>query len=168
MLSSFLFVLLLLSAQSGHSVVLDRDQLAAWYPDYLTDTLFYLAGRQITSISTGTFTGLTQLQRLNLFNNLLTSLDASIFNGLSQLRVLELTANQLTSLDAFIFNGLTQLQQLWLQNNNIISLDRNIFVGLLNLEEVYLGSNPISQLQPSYVKQLCSTNPWCTIYIYSI
>ena len=164
-LSSFLFVLLLLSAQSGHGVVLDRDQLAAWYPNYLTDTLFYLAGRQITSISTGTFTGLTQLQRLNLFNNLLTSLDASIFNGLSQLRVLELTGNQLTSLDASIFAGLTQLQQLWLQNNNLISLDRNIFIGLLNLETVYLFSNPISSLQPSLVKQLCSTNPFCTVYI---
>jgi len=60
---------------------------------------------------------------------------------------------------------LSQLQYLWLNSNNLISLDRNIFLGLLNLEEVYLESNPISIMQPSYVKQLCLTNPRCTIYI---
>jgi len=53
---------------------------------------------------------------------------------------------------------------LWLDNNNLISLDRNIFIGLLNLVYVSLKSNPISLLQPSLVKQLCSTNPRCTIY----
>jgi Leucine-rich repeat (LRR) protein len=76
-----------------------------------------------------------------------------------------LGGNRLTSLDASIFNGLSQLQYLELSYNNLISLDRNIFLGLLNLVEVYLESNPISLLQPSYVKQLCSTNPRCTIYI---
>jgi Leucine-rich repeat (LRR) protein len=141
---SFLFVPLLLSAQSGRAVVLDRNQLASWIPNYLTDYQFYLIYLQIESISAGTFTGLSQLKQLSLQSNQLNSIEASILNGLSQLQYLELSYN------------------------NLISLDRNIFVGLLNLEEVYLGSNPISQLQPSYVKQLCSTNPWCTIYIYSI
>ena len=138
---SFLFVLLLLSAHNGNAVVLNRNQLASWYPNYLTSTSFDFYNRQITSISTGTFTGLSQLQELNL------------------------QSNQLTSLDASIFNGLSQLQRLYLHYNNLISLDRNIFIGLLNLETVYLGSNPISLLQPSYVKQLCSTNPRCTIYV---
>ena len=112
---SFIFVLLILDTQSGHAVVLNRNQLASWYPNYLTDYQFNLNSRQITSISTGTFT------------------------------------------------GLSQLQVLWLNNNNLISLDRNIFIGLLNLEIVNLRSNPISILQLSYVKQLCSTNPRCTI-----
>ena len=88
---SFLFVLLVLSAPFGDAVVLDRNQLASWYPNYLTDTLFYLAGGQITSISTGTFTGLSELQELDLYYNQLTSLDASIFNGLSQLQYLYLS-----------------------------------------------------------------------------
>jgi Leucine-rich repeat (LRR) protein len=82
--SFFIFVLLLLSAHSGHGVVLDKNQLAVWYPNYLTAFEFNLNYRQITSISSGTFTGLSQLQRLYLYNNQLTSLDASIFNGLSQ------------------------------------------------------------------------------------
>jgi len=60
---------------------------------------------------------------------------------------------------------LGQLLELGLSDNNLISLDRNIFTGLLELEKVRLKSNPISIMQPSYVKQLCLTNPWCTIYI---
>ena len=73
--------------------------------------------------------------------------------------------NQLRSLGASSFNGLSQLQFLFLHNNNLISIDRNIFTGLLNLLLIYIGSNPISILQSFYVEQLCSTNPWCTIYI---
>ena len=75
---SLLFVLLLLNAQSGHAVVLDRNQLAAWYPNYLTSTSFALHSRQITSISIGTFTGLNKLKKLDLPYNHLKSLDASI------------------------------------------------------------------------------------------
>jgi len=60
---------------------------------------------------------------------------------------------------------LSQLQFLYLESNRLATLDRNIFTGLLNLLVVYLNSNPISILQPSYVKQLCSTNPRCTIYV---
>jgi Leucine-rich repeat (LRR) protein len=86
MWKSFLSVLLLLSAQSGNAVVLDRNKLAAWYPKYLNDTYLYLGNRQITSISTGTFTSLSQLQGLYLASNQLSSLDPSIFNGLSQLK----------------------------------------------------------------------------------
>ena len=37
--------------------------------------------------------------------------------------------------------------------------------GLTNLEYVNLANNPISSIQPSYVKQLCSTNPKCKIFL---
>ena len=52
---------LLVCAQSGHAIVLDRNQLAAWIPNYLTDYQFYLIYLQIESISAGTFNGLSQL-----------------------------------------------------------------------------------------------------------
>ena len=84
---------------------------------------FDLYSRQITSISTGTFTGLTQLTTLLLYSNQLTSLDPSIFNGLTKLRRLDLDQNQLTSLDASIFKGLSQLESLSLNNNNFTSLE---------------------------------------------
>ncbi len=70
---SILLVLLLVAAQSGHAVVLDRNQLAPWIPNYLTANEFNLDSRQITSISNGTFAGLSQIQRLNLSKNQLTS-----------------------------------------------------------------------------------------------
>ncbi len=70
---SFLFVLLLVYVPSDHAIVLDRNQLATWYPNYLTNTEFNLYSRQIASISTGTFTGLSQLQLLYLNYNQLKS-----------------------------------------------------------------------------------------------
>jgi Leucine-rich repeat (LRR) protein len=118
------FIVVSVCAQSGRdAVVLDRNQLAAWIPKYLTATRFDLAFRQITSISPGTFTGLSQLQELDLTFNQLTSLDASIFEGLSQLRILWLYQNQLTSLDPYIFNGLSQLEELRLNNNQLTSTE---------------------------------------------
>jgi len=84
---------------------------------------------------------------------------------LYQLQFLSLFSNHLTSLEAPIFNELSQLKYLDLSYNNLILIDRNIFTGLLYLEYVNLESNPISILRPSFVKQLCSTNPRCTIYV---
>ncbi len=85
----FLFVLLLVCTQSGgHAIVLDRNQLATWYPNYLTSPSLYLNSQQITSISSDTFTELSQFQGLYLDSNQFTSLDASIFNGLNQLEAL--------------------------------------------------------------------------------
>ena len=96
---------ILICTQSGHAVILDRDQLKTWIPTYLTTTQFDLDSRQITYISNGTFTGLSHLKGLSLQNNTLTLLDASIFNGLSQLQLLYLISNKFTSLDRFIFNA---------------------------------------------------------------
>ncbi len=50
-------------------------------------------------------------------------------------------------------------------NNQLSSFERNIFTDFLSLISVYLGSDPISTLQPSFVKQLCKTNPFCTLYL---
>ena len=107
----FIFVLLLLGAQSGNGgVVLDRNQLLAWYPILgINSFKFNLSSRQITSILAGTFTGCSQLRDLSLGGNQLTSLDASLFTGLSQLQTLGLNSNQLTSLDPSIFTGIESI-----------------------------------------------------------
>jgi Leucine-rich repeat (LRR) protein len=133
---SFIFVLFVIFAQSGHAIVLDRDQLAAWYPNYLTETSINLYSRQITSISTGTFTGLSQLQKLDLSGNQFESLDAYSFDVLSQLQELDLSGNSLTSLNPSIFNGLSQLLELNLGFNQITSLAPSIFQGLSQLRLV--------------------------------
>ena len=139
---SIIFVLLACT-QCGHAVVLDRNQLATWYPEYLTETSFPIGSRNspenITSISTGTFTGLSQLKYLSLFNSELTSLDTYIFNGLNGLQKLDLSSNHLTSLDAFIFNGLSQLQRLYLYSNNLTSLDTFIFSGAVSNKVIKPG-----------------------------
>ena len=104
-----LFFVILVSAQSGHAIALNRSQLIVWINNYLSENYFDLNSRQITSISTGTFTGLSQIQYLYLSSNQLTSLDASIFNGLFRIQVLTLNNNQFASLDKSIFKGLSQL-----------------------------------------------------------
>ncbi len=161
----FLLVLLLLSAQSGHTVVLDRDQLNAWYPGAWSDAFwfFYLNHRQITSISAGTFTGLTNLRQLVLDFNQLTTLPSSIFYGLRDLEVLWLQNNQLTTLHPSIFSGLYRLKELDLSWNQITTFDRNIFSGLIKLEIVDVRGNRYGPWDWDYIRKLCSTNPLCTI-----
>lgn len=61
---------------------------------------------------------------------------------------------------------MTNLRALYLRSNELISIDRLVFVGLIQLDEVYLGSNPISNLFPSLVLKLCSTNPNGEIYLF--
>ena len=123
----FLIYALAIFSRDVQAVVLNRNQLSTWCPDYLTNTTFNLVSRQITTISTDTFTGLTQLQWLFLSDNELASLDASLFSGLSQLHRLFLENNQLTSLDASIFNGLSQVYMLSLKRNQLTYLDTSLF-----------------------------------------
>ena len=57
-----LFFVLFVCVPNGHAVLLDRNQLAIWIPDFLTETEYILDSRKITLISNDTFNGLNQLQ----------------------------------------------------------------------------------------------------------
>ena len=59
-----LFIVVLVCAQSCQAVVLDRNQLASWYPNYLTSTSFDLDSRQPTSTSADTLTDLGSIKRM--------------------------------------------------------------------------------------------------------
>ena len=52
-------------------VILTRNQLATWIPSYLTATSIDLVRRNISLIDSATFSGLSNLQYLNLHYNLL-------------------------------------------------------------------------------------------------
>ena len=129
-------------------------------------TSLNLCCRKFSHITDDTFLDLKNIQNLILASNVLTYLDSTMFpSSLSKLVVLELYSNELTLIDAFTFRQLVNLKTLRLYNNKITSIDRSIFFGLFNLETVYMRTNPISEILPSYVKRLCSTNPKCTIYL---
>ena len=110
----------------SHSILLNRDQLKQWYPDYLTRTNFTLKTRGIDEISADTFAGLTQIQFIDLSENMVSSLDPLVFKGLIQIETLYLTTNNLANLNGTIFSGLSQLKELVLYYNRII-LGNNIF-----------------------------------------
>ena len=85
-----IFIIIASFLHSMESVVLDRAQLATWYPKYARMSSIDLSKRQITAIDVATFTGLTNLRSISLSKNLLTSLDFSLFNNLTNLRDLSL------------------------------------------------------------------------------
>ena len=123
-----------------------------------------LDSNRISFIESLAFENLRSLTYLRLDNNQLAGrLDPSMFNSLTNLGYLYLHYNKLTTIDGSLFSRLRKLKYLWLHSNNIISIDRLCLVGLLDLQEVWIGYNPIVSLMPSYVQNLCTANPRCTI-----
>ncbi|MYE87953.1 leucine-rich repeat protein, partial [Candidatus Poribacteria bacterium] len=134
-----------------------RDAIVAAVPDVdaaadVTEThlagitALYLNDRNITSLKSGDFDGLTGLEELLLYGNQLTSLPADIFSGLSSLRTLRFGLNQITSLPDGLFDGVTALTDLRMIGNRLTSLPDGIFEGLTGLTQLRLGSNAVNPL----------------------
>ena len=81
-------------------------------------------------------------------------LNKSLFKGLTQLDSLEISNNLLTSLDKSIFNDLKKLTTLGMGQNLFEYLDEDIFNGLDNLKNIYLNSNKFTFLNASLFKNL--------------
>ena len=95
-------------AQGG--VILNREQLAAWIPDYATQTQIVLSYKGISSIDTHTFDGLSHITNLLLYSNQLTNLMPGTFDSLINLEGLDLGFNtKLTQLDSRLFKNLNNL-----------------------------------------------------------
>ncbi len=114
-------------------------------------------GRQVSSLKSGDFAGLSNLQSLDLSDNKeLTSLPANLFQGLSNLQFLWLTSIGLTSLPANLFQGLSNLQFLWLTSIGLTSLPANLFQGLSNLRSLSLNSISLTSLSANLFQGLSS------------
>ena len=82
----------------------------------------------------------------NLSSKEITSLSSGDFDGLSDLLILYLNKNDLSSLPEDIFAGLSNLRRLYLGKNDLSSLPEDIFAGLSNLQRLYLNDNDLSSL----------------------
>jgi hypothetical protein len=91
-----------------------------------------LGGNQITSIESGAFTGLGNLQQVWLNGNQITSIESSDFVGLDNLTQLYLNSNQITSIESRAFTGLGNLTTLDLSANPALTS--------LNLERANFSS----------------------------
>ena len=109
-------------------------------------TALDLSNKNITSLKSGDFDGLTGMNELRLNNNTLASLPADIFSGLSSMTTLHLNNNDLTNLPVDIFSGLSSMINLDLGFNQFSTLPRNIFSGLRSLRNLNLADNPFNSL----------------------
>ncbi len=113
---------------------------------------------QISSIQSGAFQGLSNLEELQLDNNKITSIQPNSFQGLTSLRHLYLTYNRLTTLSPDTFQGLSNLEWLYLYNNQIASIPPDAFRGLSNLKKLRLDNNQITSIQRGTFQGLPNLN----------
>lgn len=107
----------------------------------------YLRQNRVTSIESGDFEGVPQLQTLDISANRITRLENGVFHGLTNLRTLNLQENQITSIEHGAFDGLTNLQTLDLQENHITSIENGVFGGLEEIQNVNLAGNFIANIE---------------------
>ncbi|XP_069840232.1 vasorin [Dendropsophus ebraccatus] len=103
----------------------------------------YLFQNGISSIEESSFTGLWDLQLLDLSHNKLSNLPGGVFKRLTNLSNLDLSSNQITEISAETFQGLSRLERLYLSENNIRSIHPDAFRGLENLLELKLTKNQL-------------------------
>ncbi|KXJ83773.1 hypothetical protein RP20_CCG001126 [Aedes albopictus] len=150
--------------QNASIVRLEHCDLLSWLTDDdLAWQELYLSWNQLTAISGTTFSGLQQLEILNLAHNRIQFLDPQAFASLEQLRRLDLSANAISnlvtnlalppalnsvsiagnSIDQWPFGDLpTKLHLLEVQNNRLsdLHLGQTVGVMILNASDNQLDS----------------------------
>lgn len=129
---------------AGNRIVLASDSFAGLE----SLTFLNLASNAISVIPTGTFTPLTSLQYLYLYNNNFTELAADSFPNLGQLVFLDLSENPTVIVQDGAFRGLTNLTSLSISNSRLRELRPNSFEGLENVATLQLNFNEIEELPP--------------------
>ena len=104
-----------------------------------------LSGKNISTLRSGDFAGLTALEDVWLYGNRLNALPEDVFSGLAVLEKVDLFRNTLTRLPAGVFEGLVALEYLSLSGNLLDSLPPGIFSGLPSLEHLRLDANQFTE-----------------------
>ena len=107
-----------------------------------------LYGNQVSSIGANTFSGLGNLDYLDLSSNQITSIDAGAFNGLGSLTGLVLYGNQIAVIEAGAFGELVNLDYLDLSGQQLTSIASGTFSGLASLTDLNLCNNQIASIAP--------------------
>lgn len=106
----------------------------------------YVFQNGITSLAQDDFSGLGELEMLDLSQNVLTEIPGGVFEPLSSLRNLDLSANILTHISKDCFSGLVQLERLYLHSNRIQSIHMEAFEDLKGLLELKLQNNQLTSV----------------------
>ena len=128
--------------------------------DGLLDLLDLSGQITSTSIKSGDFEGLTNLQVLDLGFNKITSIENGSFHGLANLEVLSLVGNELWRIESGQFAGLNNLETLILFSNRIQSIEDGAFEGLSNLQDLLLHDNLLTAFPSSLNFSGASFESW--------
>ncbi len=109
-------------------------------------TQLNLRSKGISSLKSGDFDGLTNLEFLYLDKNSLTEVPADLFDGLTNLETVSLRQNSLTEVPADLFDGLTNLEGVYLYDNSLTEVPADLFDGLTNLETLDLSANSLTEV----------------------
>jgi hypothetical protein len=97
-------------------------------------------GLEIKEISSDSFKGLSQLEKLSLAYNQISKLYPGTFDYLVSLKELCLDINNLSYLEPGLFRSLNKLKVLKLNDNRLkADLHENTYLGLENLDSFYVS-----------------------------
>ena len=111
------------------------------------------------------FSGLSRLTTLSLQNNQIKHIASTVFKDLISLKDLKFQTNQLIGIEAEYFQNLFNLTSINLESNQIVYISRNSFMGLMRLTSICLNDNPISNQFPDSLNDICSSSPYCLVYV---
>ncbi|XP_067115645.1 vasorin a [Osmerus mordax] len=114
----------------------------------------YVFQNGIATLAQDDFTGLGQLELLDLSQNELTEVPDGVFQPLSSLRNLDLSSNIISHVSKDSFSGLVQLERLYLHGNSIQSIQAEAFEDLKGLLELKLQKNHLSVLPSLHLPKL--------------
>lgn len=106
----------------------------------------YIFQNGIATLAQDDFSGLEELELLDLSQNELEAVPDGVFEMLSKLKNLDLSSNHITHISKDSFSGLVQLERLYLHANDIQSIHLEAFDGLEMLLELKLQGNQLSSL----------------------
>lgn len=92
------------------------------------------------------FTGLEQLQKLDITHCLITTLEPHCFRHLKNLQVLDLQYNHISNINENTFKGLENLERLNIKECSIVKIEDGSFIQQPKLVELNLADNDVEML----------------------
>jgi len=128
------------------ALYLDNNALPTCRPCSMEATSCLLRGKNLGGVPENLFSGLSNLQKIDLADNRLSSVPADLFSDLTNLQVIYLNKNSLSSVPEGLFSGLSKLRYIYLGNNSLSSLPKGLFSRLTNLQTINLSGNSLSSV----------------------
>ena len=111
-------------------------------------TCLHFNDMMLERLEPGAFSGLEELQGLDLSHNKLIKISSVMFEGLADLVILELSDNTINSIATYAFERLIQLRGLFLSGNHLSVIKSEMFEGLIRLLSLNLDNNTLNEISP--------------------